>query len=139
MQNPFENFTLGKTSLCKGLAQKLSIRLGNQFSRTRLVELKSANVYSRWFSESSKRVSQVFTFVRELLVDSACLVILLIDEVESLSGARSTAATNEPSDALRVVNSLLTQIDSLSVYPNVLVITTSNLTGRLRPYYVVRE
>lgn len=95
------------------------------------MELKSANMYTRWFGESSKRVSHVFSFVRELLEDSECLVILLIDEVETLSGARSTAATNEPSDALRVVNSLLTQIDSLSVYPNVLVVTTSNLTGML--------
>ena len=41
-------------------------------------------------------------------------VCVLIDEVESLTAARQSAlAGNEPSDALRVVNALLTQLDQL--------------------------
>ena len=36
---------------------------------------------------------------------------------------------SEPSDAIRVVNALLTQIDKLARFPNVLVLTTSNITG----------
>jgi SpoVK/Ycf46/Vps4 family AAA+-type ATPase len=50
------------------------------------------------------------------------------DEVESLTAARAGAvAGNEPSDALRVVNALLTQLDKLKRHKNVLVIATSNL------------
>lgn len=38
---------------------------------------------------------------------------------------------NEPSDAIRVVNAVLTQIDRLKAYPNCVIMTTSNLTGAL--------
>ncbi len=44
----------------------------------------------------------------------------LIDEVESLTAARKTAMSGlEPSDALRVVNALLTQLDKLRLKKNV--------------------
>lgn len=38
---------------------------------------------------------------------------------------------SEPSDAIRVVNALLTQLDQLRLKPNVLVLTTSNITGAI--------
>lgn len=51
------------------------------------------------------------------------------DEVESLTAARSAAASGtEPSDALRVVNALLTQLDKLKHRKNVLIMTTSNIS-----------
>lgn len=50
------------------------------------------------------------------------------DEVESLTAARAGAVSGqEPSDALRVVNALLTQLDKLKHKSNVLVMSTSNL------------
>lgn len=49
------------------------------------------------------------------------------DEVESLSAARTAAvAGSEPSDAIRVVNALLTELDRLKRHENVLILTTSN-------------
>ena len=55
--------------------------------------------------------------------------LFLIDEVESLSAARTMALQgNEPSDALRVVNAVLTQIDTLSKHNNVIVLATTNIT-----------
>lgn len=41
----------GKTSLCKALAQKLSIRLSHQYSYGQLVEINSHSLFSKWFSE----------------------------------------------------------------------------------------
>ena len=41
----------GKTSLCKALAQKITIRLGNRFTRGELVEINSHSLFSKWFSE----------------------------------------------------------------------------------------
>lgn len=35
---------------------------------------------------------------------------------------------SEPSDAIRAVNALLTQLDALQRYSNVMVLTTSNIT-----------
>ncbi|RYQ84177.1 hypothetical protein Ahy_B10g103160 [Arachis hypogaea] len=57
------------------------------------------------------------------------LVFVLIDEVESLAMARKAAISgSEPSDSIRVVNALLTQMDKLKSSPNVIILTTSNIT-----------
>ncbi len=49
--------------------------------------------------------------------------------MESLAAARSAASMgNEPSDAIRVVNAVLTQIDKLRHRNNVLLLATSNIS-----------
>ena len=45
---------------------------------------------------------------------------------------------SEPSDAIRVVNALLTQLDSIKNAPNVLILTTSNITGAIDLAFVDR-
>jgi len=58
-------------------------------------------------------VHKLFSHIREMVEDDDCLVLLLIDEVESLTAARKAAVSgSEPSDAVRVVNAVLTAIDS---------------------------
>jgi SpoVK/Ycf46/Vps4 family AAA+-type ATPase len=60
--------------------------------------------------------------------DEDVFLVVLIDEVESLTAARAGAVSGqEPSDALRVVNALLTQLDKLKHKKNVLFMATSNL------------
>lgn len=55
---------------------------------------------------------KMFEKIHAILEDENCLVFVLIDEVESLTKAReSSLSSSEPSDAVRVVNALLTQID----------------------------
>ena len=108
------------------------------------------------------------------------LVCVLLDEVESLTRARSAAVSgSEPADAIRAVNALLTQVlslqdpvvasaltlpgcmgtsayslacflhaltdvgsagqlDALKAHPNVLVLTTSNITGAIDLAFVDR-
>jgi SpoVK/Ycf46/Vps4 family AAA+-type ATPase len=67
------------------------------------------------------------------------LCTVVIDEVESLTAARKSAsAGTEPSDAIRVVNALLTQLDQLKRYSNVLVLTTSNVTEAIDGAFVDR-
>ncbi|CAN4115684.1 unnamed protein product [Withania somnifera] len=46
----------GKTSLCKALAQKLSIRFGFRYPQSQLVEVNAHSLFSKWFSESGKLV-----------------------------------------------------------------------------------
>ena len=59
--------------------------------------------------------------------------------MESLAAARKSAmAGSEPSDAIRVVNALLTQLDALKRYRNVLIITTSNITEAIDTAFVDR-
>lgn len=73
---------------------------------------------SKWFSESARLVSQMFQSIFEYLEDQQHLVCLLVDEVESLTAVRkSVAAACEPSDAIRVVNAVLTHLDQVSQQP----------------------
>ncbi len=129
----------GKTSLCKALAHKLSIRLGDRYPSAQLIEINAHSLFSRWFSESGKLVHRLFAHIREMVEDEDCLVMLLIDEVESLTAARKAAVSgSEPSDAVRVVNAVLTAIDSFRTKKNVLLLTTSNVSEAIDVAFVDR-
>uniref|UniRef100_A0A0N8ECL1 Pachytene checkpoint protein 2 homolog n=1 Tax=Daphnia magna TaxID=35525 RepID=A0A0N8ECL1_9CRUS len=129
----------GKTSLCRALAHKMAIRLSHRYSNSQLVEINSHSLFSKWFSESGKLVMKMFAKIQELIEDPDCLVTVLIDEVESLARARQSASSNnEPSDSVRVVNALLTQIDQIKRFPNVLILSTSNISGTIDLAFVDR-
>ncbi|KAK3078892.1 hypothetical protein LTS18_006348 [Coniosporium uncinatum] len=118
----------GKTSLCRALAQKLTIRLGRHFTHGKLVEVNSQTMLSKWFGESGKLVGKMFEQIHAMADDEDTLVCVLIDEVETLTGSREKAASgNEVGDALRATNQLLTALDRLKHRPNVVVFCTSNL------------
>lgn len=129
----------GKTTLCKGLAQKLAIRMSHVYSSAILVEIHSHSLFSKWFSESGKLVARLFEHIQELVEEPDTLVIVLIDEVESLTCARATSMNgSEPSDAVRVVNAMLTQLDQLKRFPNVLTLCTTNLASAIDPAFIDR-
>ncbi len=82
---------------------------------------------------------RLFGHIRELCEDEDGLVVLLIDEVESLTAARKAAVSgSEPSDAVRVVNAVLTAIDSFRTRKNVLLLTTSNVSEAIDVAFVDR-
>ncbi|KOB66460.1 AAA family ATPase [Operophtera brumata] len=111
---------------------KLSVRLAERFPRARLIEINAHGLFSKWFAESGKLVARVFERVRDITADPRLLACVLVDEVESLAHARRAALSGlEPSDSIRAVNALLTELDRLKRCPNVLVLTTSNVTGAI--------
>lgn len=129
----------GKTSLCHALAHKLSIRLRPRFPTACLLEVNAHSLCDRYFGESGKAVGRLFTHINQLVEDTSCLFFLLIDEVESLTAARKAALSgNEPSDAVRVVNAVLTAIDSLRGKRNVLLLATSNVSTAIDVAFVDR-
>ncbi|EXB93902.1 Pachytene checkpoint protein 2-like protein [Morus notabilis] len=129
----------GKTSLCKALAQKLSVRFSFRYSQCQLVEVNAHSLFSKWFSESGKLVAKLFQKIQEMVEEENNLVFVLIDEVESLAAARKAALSgSEPSDSIRVVNALLTQIDKLKSSPNVIILTTSNITAAIDIAFIDR-
>ncbi|XP_071711892.1 pachytene checkpoint protein 2 homolog [Rutidosis leptorrhynchoides] len=129
----------GKTSLCKALAQKLSIRFSSRYPHSQLVEVNAHSLFSKWFSESGKLVAKLFQKIQEMVEEENNLVFVLIDEVESLAAARKAALSgSEPSDSIRVVNALLTQMDKLRSSPNVIILTTSNITAAIDIAFVDR-
>ncbi|ESQ54848.1 hypothetical protein EUTSA_v10025089mg [Eutrema salsugineum] len=129
----------GKTSLCKALAQKLSIRCNSRYPHCQLIEVNAHSLFSKWFSESGKLVAKLFQKIQEMVEEDNNLVFVLIDEVESLAAARKAALSgSEPSDSIRVVNALLTQMDKLKSAPNVIILTTSNITTAIDVAFVDR-
>ncbi|KAI3454424.1 hypothetical protein Pfo_011087 [Paulownia fortunei] len=129
----------GKTSLCKALAQKLSIRFSSRYPQCQLIEVNAHSLFSKWFSESGKLVAKLFSQIQEMVEEENNLVFVLIDEVESLAAARKAALSgSEPSDSIRVVNALLTQMDKLKSSPNVIILTTSNITAAIDIAFVDR-
>ena len=131
----------GKTSLCRALAHKLAIRTQHIFNQGGfLLEIKSHSLFSKWFSESGKLISKLFARIREMVQDEPdSLFCVLVDEVESLAASRTNGnGSGEPSDAVRAVNSLLTSIDSLKAFRNVIVLTTTNITSSVDSAFVDR-
>ena len=135
----------GKTSLCRALSHKLSIRLNHIYpSGGYLLEIKSHSLFSKWFSESGKLVAKLFDRIKEMVEDEPnALFCVLIDEVESLASSRMNngsggSGSAEPSDAVRAVNSVLTSLDSIRSYANVLILTTTNITGSIDTAFVDR-
>ncbi|GKA02140.1 pachytene checkpoint protein 2 [Tanacetum coccineum] len=129
----------GKTSLCKALAQKLSVRFSSRYPHCQLIEVNAHSLFSKWFSESGKLVAKLFQKIQEMVEEDNNLVFVLIDEVESLAAARKAALSgSEPSDSIRVVNALLTQMDKLKSSPNVIIMTTSNITAAIDIAFVDR-
>lgn len=129
----------GKTSICKALAQKLSIVLQRAFATCSLIELQAPHVFSRFFSESGKQVMEIFNRIHTLAEDPQHLVIVIMDEVESLVARReSSIQGNDPSDAVRVVNNILNQIDALEKHSNILILCTSNMMDFMDRAFVDR-
>lgn len=123
----------GKTTLCKALAQKIAMRNATRFNEVLLLEINAHALFSKWFSESGKLVMSLFQQIDSLVADDPLrMVTVLIDEVESIASSRTASmSTSEPGDAVRVVNSVLTCLDSLRKRPNALVLCTSNIVGSI--------
>lgn len=84
-------------------------------------------------------MSRVFDNIDVLLEeDEDTFVCVFIDEVETLAAPRERSLnSNEPFDAIRAVNALLTGLDKLRQHPNVVAICTSNLvTALVRSVYI---
>ena len=129
----------GKTSLCRALAHKLAVRLAGRFSTVLLLEVSAHALFTRYFSESPKLVAGLFARLRALAAEPAAFCVLMIDEVESLAAGREAALrAGEPSDALRVVNAMLTGIDDLRAAHNVLICATTNLLAACDAAFVDR-
>ena len=107
-----------------------------------MLEIKSHSLFSKWFSESGKLISKLFQRIREMVQDEPdTLFCVLIDEVESIAASRVNGNGGhvvEPSDAVRAVNSLLTSIDSLKAFRNIIVLSTTNITSSVDAAFVDR-
>lgn len=132
----------GKTSIATALAQELSVDLESSHgiitNTSLLITVNAHALFSKWFSESGKIITRLFTSIAEEASDNK-QIYLLIDEIESLAGSRERAmAAGEPSDMVRAANAMLTQLDQLRRFNNVYILCTTNLIDTLDPAFVDR-
>ncbi|QSZ35228.1 hypothetical protein DSL72_008097 [Monilinia vaccinii-corymbosi] len=130
----------GKTTLCQAIAQRLSIRLVETFPNTKLIQVKTATLLSKYYSESATQVDDLLTKVKEMCQnDPRRIVIVLIDEVESIAVSRHSGVIHgEAQDSLRATNALLTGFDRVRSCPNVVFLSTSNMVDCLDEAFVDR-
>ena len=69
----------------------------------------------------------MFNQIKMEMADPRKMVFVILDECESLTSARREHVQN--SDSIVAVNTLLTEIDRIKNEKNVLVLTTTNITG----------
>ena len=131
----------GKTSLAKAFSQKLSMRYIGDYKCYKLIDINSNFLLSEYYSQSGKLLTLVFQKLKELSsCSSDTFYIVLIDEIETLLTSRDLHASNsnEPLDSLRAVNVILTQLDQIKKFKNILIIATSNLSEMLDSAFLDR-
>lgn len=128
----------GKTSLCQGLAQKISIRLG--FHSTKLIQINAHTLHSKFFGESGRQMGEIFRNITEMCESNENLfVCVLIDEIESLVSSRSAAvARNEVQDAVNATNAFILGLDRVRMQQNLIILCTSNLVETLDAAFLDR-
>lgn len=93
----------GKSTLCRALAQKLSIRTSDLFPKATLVEINANAMLSKYFGESGKLIDSTFENVQSIAKDRSTFVVVVIDEVETIASSRQrVSSSGECSDGLRV-------------------------------------
>ncbi|KAF7906618.1 hypothetical protein EAF00_000897 [Botryotinia globosa] len=130
----------GKTTLCQAIAQRLAIRLVEQFPHTKLIQVKTATLLSKYYSESASQVDDLLTKIKIMCqVNPKRIIIVLIDEVESIAVSRHSGVMHgEAQDSLRATNALLTGFDRVRACPNVVFMSTSNMIDCLDEAFVDR-
>lgn len=78
----------------------MAVRYSPPYRTAVLLEINSHSLFSKFFSESGKLVQKMFAKIRDYVDDENVLAVIIIDEVESLTAARSQSSS-EPSDAIR--------------------------------------
>jgi len=74
------------------------------------ITVDAASIMSKWLGEGEKNVAKLFNSARKLLEKDAKSVIIFIDELDSILGARS----NEVGGEVRVRNQFLKEMDGIA-------------------------
>lgn len=98
----------GKSTLCRALAQKVSIRLGGTFSSATLIEINTNAMLSKYFGESGKLIGATFDHVTTMAQEQDRLICVVMDEIETIAGSRDSSVNGrEVRDGLRVSSTLV--------------------------------
>lgn len=127
----------GKTSLAKGLANRVAETFPNQ--RFRLLEVEPHSLTSSAMGKTQRAVSDLFG---QTISEAAALgpTIVLLDEVETLAVDRTRLSMDaNPIDIHRATDAVLVQLDHLAErHPGLLFVATSNFPGAIDDAFMSR-
>lgn len=121
----------GKTTLARGLAHELTRVV--EGGRVRLIEINPHGLMSAEHGQSQQKVSELLCDYIPRLADDGMPTVVILDEVESMSVARSAASLSaNPADVHRATDAVLAALDrNTADHPHLLTVATSNFTEAL--------
>lgn len=108
----------GKTLLAKAIAHE---------SDANFITAKGSDLLSKWYGESEKRISEIFTRGRQVAPS-----IIFLDELDSLAPIRGISS-GEPQVTARILNQLLSEMDGLEELRGVVVVGATNRPDIIDP------
>jgi SpoVK/Ycf46/Vps4 family AAA+-type ATPase len=115
----------GKTSLAKGVANEVATEeLSETGKSSELIRMNLGCMFSENLGETPRWIGEAFQAIRMAARQKP--VYVLLDDAESLLTERGSLGKGDPSDVLRTVNSVLTEIDSSRSCDGIVILATSN-------------
>ncbi|WP_440952387.1 CDC48 family AAA ATPase [Methanococcoides sp. FTZ1] len=108
----------GKTMLAKAIAHE---------SNANFIAAKGSDLLSKWYGESEKHISEMFSRARQVAPS-----IVFLDELDALAPIRGSAI-GEPQVTERIVNQLLSELDGLEELHGVVIIGATNRPDIIDP------
>jgi SpoVK/Ycf46/Vps4 family AAA+-type ATPase len=129
----------GKTTLARGLPAEMVEYVDGH--HVRLLEVNPHGLMSSEHGQSQQRVNQLLAEHVPALADDGMPTVVLLDEIESMTVARSAASLSaNPADVHRATDAVLTALDTnAAAHPHLLVVATSNFTDSLDEAFLSRS
>ena len=121
----------GKTTLARGVAQEMAPLVAG--GKVRLIEINPHGLMSAEHGQSQQKVYELLSEHIPHLADDKMPTVVLLDEVESITVARSAASLSaNPADVHRATDAVLASLDRTAAdHPNIVTVATSNFTDAL--------
>ncbi|UCC93590.1 MAG: AAA family ATPase, partial [Thermoplasmata archaeon] len=108
---------VGKTMVAKAAAKE---------STANFITVKGPEILSKWVGESEKAIREIFRKAKQ-----SAPTIIFIDEIDSIAAKRGTRGDSGATE--RVVNQLLTSMDSFESLGDVIVLAATNRPDMIDP------
>jgi AAA+ superfamily predicted ATPase len=121
----------GKTTLARSVVHEMAGLVAG--GKARLIEINPHGLMSAEHGQSQRMVSELLGEHIPLLADDRLATVVVLDEVESMTVARSAASLSaNPADVHRATDAVLAALDRTAVEcPHIVTVATSNFTEAL--------
>lgn len=128
----------GKSSLVKGLAQKLATEVAD--GPLMFAEVNAHALPSQMLGDSQRNTINLLERALPELAEKGHPVVVLIDEVDSIATDRDRASSGtDPVDVARATEAALQGLDHLAASaPNMVIFATSNFPQAIDPAFLSR-